>query len=105
VNYRLVIRPRADLDRTSHFLYLSDRNPGAALRFDAAIATALEKIQADPGVGARLTLPKVDHLQLRFYRPIGFEQYLIVFRVVEGTIYVSRIVHGSQDVESAELDG
>ena len=105
MKYKLIFRPSAEIDRTAHFLYLADRNPQAALRFDQAVGAALTKIKGDPGVGARLNLPRVDHLSLRFYRPNGFDRYLIIFRVENDRIYVSRILHSSQDIESAILDG
>lgn len=104
MKYKLSIRPRADIDRAVHFLYLSDRNPSAALRFDKAIQAAIKKIKADPGIGAKLTLPEAARLDMRFYRPKGFDRYLILFRVIADRIYISRILHGSQDIESAVLD-
>jgi plasmid stabilization system protein ParE len=104
VRRKLVVRPRAEIDRTSHFLYLSERNPDAALRFDVEVKAALKKIRADPLLGANLDLPRVAHLDLRFYRPHGFDKYLIIFRLLDDTVYISRILHGSQDIESAVLD-
>jgi len=104
LKYVLVVRPRADIDLAAHFLYLSERNPQAALRFDKAIAAALRKIQSDPCIGPRLAHEKTRHLDLRFYRPKGFRQYLVIFRLHDHTIYVSRILHGSQNIETAILD-
>ena len=101
---KLIVRPRAEIDRTSHFLYLSERSPDAALRFDNAIKAALIKLRTDPLLGATLDLPKVAHLDMRFYRPHGFDNYLIIFRQNDDTVYISRILHGSQDIESAVLD-
>lgn len=84
----LVLRPRAEIDLASHFLYLSDKNPQAALRFDKAVAAALKRIQADPQVGARLAVPSLEHLDLRFFRPEGFKNYLIIFRIAGQTVFV-----------------
>jgi plasmid stabilization system protein ParE len=103
VSRKLIVRPQAEIDRTSHFLYLGERNPQIALRFDEAIKAALKKIRTNPNVGAKLTLPSVAHLNLRFYRPMGFDKYLIIFRLTVEAIYVSRILHGAQDIESAIL--
>lgn len=64
MKFELILRPRAEIDVASHFLYLSDKNPQAALRFDKAVAAALKRIQADPQVGARLTVPNLEHLDL-----------------------------------------
>ena len=98
---KLVVRPQAEIDRASHFLYLSQRNPQAALRLEAAISEAYAKIKRDLHVGARLSLPKIKDCELWFYRPSGFKNYLIVFRVAEDTVYIVRILHGSQDIETA----
>jgi len=103
VSRKLIIRPQAEIDRTSHFLYLGQRNPAAALRFDEAIEVALKQIGSDPNIGANLTLPAVAHLNLRFYRPRGFDKYLIIFRITDDKIYVSRILHGAQDIETVIL--
>jgi len=102
---KLIVRPRAEIDRASHFLYLSERNPQAALRFDEAVSAAFAKIKKEGQPGARLLLPALDHLELRFYRPKGFKNYIIVFRLAGDTIYISRILHGAQDIETAVLDG
>ena len=101
---KLILRPQAEMDRTSHFLYLGQRSPQAALRFDQAIEAALKKICSTPNVGANLTLSAVAHLNLRFYRPSGFDKYLIIYRLTDDTIYVTRILHGAQDVEAAVLE-
>lgn len=101
---KLIVRPRAEVDRAGHFLYLADRNPRAALRFDNAIIAALKKIKSRPQIGAKLNLPAIEHLDMRFYRPKGFDRYLILFRIEGDRIYISRILHGSQDIESALLN-
>ena len=101
---KLSVRPRAEFDRTSHFLYLSERSPEAALRFDDAIKAALIKLRTDPRLGSKLELPAVTHLNLQYYRPRGFEKYLVIFRILDDAVYVLRILHGSQDIESAILD-
>jgi plasmid stabilization system protein ParE len=105
VKYKLIVRPRAEIDVADHFFYLSKRNPGAAVRFEKAVNAATKKITANPKVGARLNLPRVQHLDMQFVRPKGFSSYLIVFRVVGDGVYVSRILHGSQDIESVLLEG
>jgi plasmid stabilization system protein ParE len=105
VKHKMIVRPRAEVDLASHFLYLSERSPQAALRFDKAVAEALKRIKSDPNVGARLVLPRVEHLDPRFYRPKGFDKYLIVYRLTSDRIYVLRILHGSQDIEAAVVTG
>jgi plasmid stabilization system protein ParE len=103
VKFELIVRPRAEIDLASHFLYLSEKNPQAALRFEKAIEAALKKIHADPQIGARLVHPKLEGLDIRFYRPKGFRRYLILFRITSDIIYITRILHGAQDIESELL--
>jgi plasmid stabilization system protein ParE len=104
VTHKLLIRPRADIDLASHFLYLADRSPQAALRFDSAVTAALKRIRADPEIGAMLTLPAIAHLSARFYRPKGFKNYLIVYRIAPECTYILRILHAGQDIEAALTD-
>lgn len=101
----LIVRPLAEIDRASHFLYLSGKNPQAALRFDAAVSEAFERIKQHGQTGARLALPRLKNLALRFYRPKGLKNYLIIFRLVNDTVNIVRILHGSQDIETAALAG
>jgi plasmid stabilization system protein ParE len=89
VKFELVVRPRGEIDLASHFLYLSEKNPQAALRFEKAIESALKRIQADPHLGARLIHPRLTNLDTRFYRPKGFRRYLIIFRVANDTVFIS----------------
>jgi plasmid stabilization system protein ParE len=90
-----------EVDRASHFFYLGQRNPKVALRFDEAVEAALTKIRSNPQIGAKLTLPAVAHLGYRFYRPAGFQKYLVIFRIHDDATYILRILHGSQDIEAA----
>ena len=67
MKHKLIIRPRAEVDRAAHFLYLADRSPAVALNLDKALEAAFKRIRANPQVGARLNLPNLEHLDLRFF--------------------------------------
>jgi len=40
-------------------------------------------------------------LELRFCRPQGFKNYLLIYQVTDDVIALLRILHSSQDLESA----
>ena len=98
---KLVVRPRADVDFAEHYLFLSDRSAQAAERFFDAIYEVRDRIRRNPAGGANLCLLGFERQEFRFCRPRGFDNYLVIYRVVESTVYLVRILHGSQDLHSA----
>ena len=102
---KFVVRPLAEIEQANHFLYLGSRNPAAAHRFLDAMEAALMRIRKDPGFGARLPVARHEGQDIRFYRPKGFDSYVIVFRVTDDAVVILRVLHGSQDIDSALADG
>ena len=98
---RLTIKAQADLDVAGHYIFLLARNPDAADRFRQAVKTAYKRIRQDPGSCARLTIPGFDDRELRFHRPSGFARYTVVFQVTDDSVFVLRVLHTSQDFDSA----
>lgn len=85
---KLKVRPRADVDFAEHYLYISDRSPQAAERFFNAVYDAREQIRKNPVSGLTLSLPGFERQDLRYRRPKGFDKYLIIYRVVDSTVYI-----------------
>jgi plasmid stabilization system protein ParE len=101
VKRKLVIKAQADLDEVGHYVYLLGRNPLAAERFNQAVKAAHKRIGKDPRGCATLSLPEYAHLELRFCRPTGFDNYLIIFQVTDEGPVVLRVLHSAQDVVQA----
>ena len=101
---KLVVSPRAKLDAIGHYIYLLGKNADAAARFRNAVKKVYQRIRKDPRSCATLAFVGFEDLELRFYRPNGFENYLVIFQVTDTGPVVLRVLHGSQDV-SRELRG
>ena len=102
---RLIIKARAKLDLAGQYVYLLGRNPAAAARLRQAVKTAYQRIREDPRSCATLPLEGFEGLELRFCRPAGFDNYLIVFQVTDEGPIVLRVLHGSQDITTALRGG
>jgi len=98
---RLVARAQANLDIVRQTVYLAERNPKAAERFEPAVLAAFEQIEKHPLSGSVFDCPTTGDVQLRFRRPPGFKNHLIVYQVTDDCIFVIRILHGSQDFGTA----
>jgi plasmid stabilization system protein ParE len=101
VKRKLTIKARADLDVAGHYVYLLERNPHAADRLRQAVKSAYGRIRHDPRSCARIPLGEFDERELRFCRPSGFDNYLVVFQVTDDTVFVLRVLHASQDLDTA----
>jgi toxin ParE1/3/4 len=101
VKRKFVVRPLAEIEQADHFLYLGKKNPAAAHRFLDAMEAALARIRKDPGFGAKLPLDGPGGQDIRFYRPKGFDAYVILYRVTNDALIILRVLHGSQDIDAA----
>jgi plasmid stabilization system protein ParE len=46
-------------------------------------------------------LESFSEVELRFRKPRGFKNYLVIYQVTDDCVFVLRILHGSQDIEAA----
>ena len=95
---KLTVKAQADLDIVAHYVYLLGRNPAAAERFRQSVKAAQSRIRQDPRSCATLALPSFEDLELRFCRPSGFENYLLIFQVTDEGPTLLRVLHSSQDI-------
>jgi len=105
VKAKLIVKAHADLDIAGHFLHLLGKNPVAARRFREAVKAAQKRIKQDPRGCATLALREFEDLELRFCRPSGFDNYLLIFQVTDEGPILLRVLHGSQDVPQALRGG
>jgi toxin ParE1/3/4 len=95
------IRPRAAADIARHAEYLEENaTPNVALRFRAAIMSAVEQIGLMPGVGAPRETRNQLLSGLRMWVVPGFRNYLIFYLTPEKNIEIVRVLHGAQDIKS-----
>jgi plasmid stabilization system protein ParE len=98
---KLVMRPQAELDLLRHCVFLTDRQPRSGEKFKQAVRAAIASAKSRPRSGAALALESHPDIELRFVKPRGFRQYLIIYQVTDDSISILRILHGLQDIESA----
>jgi len=98
---KLAVRPQAELDLIKHHVYLAEHQPGSVTRFKQAIRAAFAAIKSDPRSSAILDRTILTDLELRFCKPHGFKNYLVVLQVADDSVVVLRVLHASQDIEAA----
>jgi plasmid stabilization system protein ParE len=101
MNSKLVVRPQAEFDIIKHSLYLLEHRPHGGVAFDDSVEAVFREIAANPRGGTILDNASVPDLELRFVRPKGFKNYLIIYQVTDDCATVLRVLHGSQDLDSA----
>ena len=100
MNRSLVVRPQAEFDIIKHSLHLLEHHPRGAAFVDA-VEGAFAEIAASPRAGTMLDRASLPDLELRFVRPKGFKNYFIVYQITDDSTTVIRVLHGSQDLDSA----
>lgn len=98
---RLTIHPQCDLDVLEIFDYLAARSPQAASRFVDAVTEARNRIAGNPGFGAKFPRLEHEHEEWRFIRLKHFESYLMLYKCTHDETIVTRVLHGSRDLEAA----
>jgi plasmid stabilization system protein ParE len=83
-----------------HYLYLIERNPRRAERFWNAVHAVMKRISQHPQDGAAIAHPDFSGLELRFVKPAGFSEYLMIYQVTDDAAFLLRILHRSQNFES-----
>jgi plasmid stabilization system protein ParE len=96
VKRKLLIRPSAHLDVVAQYSYVLTHSPKAAAKFRQAIKAGYKRIRRDCRSCATLSFKRFEGLEIRFYRPRGFPNHLIVFQVTDDSIRLLRVLHGSQ---------
>lgn len=97
-NFSVRILPAAwqDIDRISDH-YLSRAGAAAAQRITDKLLDAAADLGKFPYMGALHPDPVLARME---YRKLICEDYVCVYRVVENTVYLYRIVHGATDYPS-----
>jgi toxin ParE1/3/4 len=83
---------RAEADLEDIWVYIARDNSANATRFINRILARCERLADMPGTGRpRPDLgPEV--------RSVSFGNYLIVYRPIEGSIEIARVLHGRRDI-------
>lgn len=95
----LTWRERADRDMVEHVRYLSERSPVISERFVASVLSACDLLCSSPELGTVVSQEPL----IRAWSIGGFRNYVLLFRGSATNVDVLRLLHGSQDWQSAFL--
>ena len=85
----------AERDVLGHFDYLAARNPDAALKMEAAIREAVQRLADFPYLGRPGRREGTRELV------IAHQPYLVVYSVTAVEIFIIRVWHGAQNWQEA----
>ena len=87
--------PSADRDLGHAHEYLKRRNPLAAQRLMKSLAAAVDRLEQFPDIGAVATQLQPEGM----YRQVVLRPYMLVYRVVDGEIWILRFWDSRRDPE------
>jgi plasmid stabilization system protein ParE len=98
---KIIPTPAARLDLDRIFSYFVAKNrPHVAAQFNDAFEETLAFIADFPEMGVPLDSKKKRLAGMRIKPIRRFKKYLIYYRVQTDGVYIMRIFHGHQDIES-----
>ena len=98
---RYSIKPKADQDLDDHADYLArEASIDIALRFLGNAHETFLLLSSYPNMGWESRLAHVALRGLRVFRVSRFENMLILYRPLQGSIEVLRVVHGSRNLRA-----
>lgn len=94
MNYDVEILPEADRDLEDILDYILLDNEDIAKDVLQRIDISLEQVEEFPFSGVRVRDSLLNHYDFRMLIVIP---YIIFYRVIKSTVFIYRILHGSQD--------
>lgn len=93
-------RRAAEDDLEAAYLFIGSDSPAAGDRFLDAVADAVRLLRDNPALGpsCRFRSPRLSDIRSWVVR--GFPSYLLVYRHVQDTVEVVRVLHGARDLPS-----
>ena len=98
---RIVRHRKFKRDALQIFVYLGERNMGAAERFLQALDADLKRLAEMPGMGPTREFQDERLAGIRSWPVSGFRDYLIFYRPVSDQFQALRVIHGARDLERA----
>jgi toxin ParE1/3/4 len=105
MTYGLRILPAADADVDEAGAFIAQDNLDAALRFYDAVEKTYREIREHPKRWARYELNHPRLQELRKRSVIGFNKYLIFYRIDADMVEIIRVLHGARDIPPALAEG
>lgn len=93
-------RPKAIRDLSDIAVYLADESGSddLAFRFLDAAEASFEQLAAMPEMGVAREHRDPALAEVRMWRIVGFDNYLIFYRPLESGIEIVRVLHAKRDI-------
>jgi toxin ParE1/3/4 len=79
---------------------ISQENPSVGLRFMDAASESIQRLAEMPRMGGLLNTSNPHLSSYRVWPVRGFDNYLIIYRILPNSLAVVRILHGARDIEA-----
>jgi toxin ParE1/3/4 len=99
--YRVEITRAAERDVVGIYEYIADRSPERAVKWFAEIERQAQTLAPYPKRCP--VIPEADDIGPD-YRHLLWSHYRTVFRIQSSTVYVVRVIHGSQLLDTETLE-
>ena len=99
--HRVEVTRAAERDIIGIYEYMADRSPAADLRWFAEIERQARTLSRYPKRCP--VIPEADDIGVE-YRHLIWNHYRTVFRMQGATVYVVRVIHGAQLLETGTLE-
>jgi toxin ParE1/3/4 len=98
VSYRVSIHSKAMRDTNKYANYISKDSVDAALRFYESVTQTTRLIADHPARWPRYEAvdPRVGEIRRRAV--VGFDKYIIFYRILDDVVEIVRVIHGSRDI-------
>jgi toxin ParE1/3/4 len=97
----IVRRPQALADLLEQADYIARDDPEAAHRLLDSVERTIARIARYPRIGRRVPFEDRRLRDLRMLGVEGFPSHIVFYRVIEGGIEVTRLLHAARDLPRA----
>ncbi|NOT48467.1 MAG: type II toxin-antitoxin system RelE/ParE family toxin [Acidobacteria bacterium] len=99
MKYSVIKRPGAADDIEECFFHIAKDNREIGSAFLVAVEDGLEELAEFPLLGKAIELRYKEVGDVRMWHVKGFDNYLIFYTVQGNNIVVTRVLHGSRDID------
>ena len=97
---RIVRRAAARQDLIESYAYIGTDNLDAAERFHAAAQETIKRIGENPRIGRPREYSDRRLQGIRSWPVLGFENWLVFYRLLPDSIEILRVIHGARDLNA-----
>ncbi len=99
MNFRVVTEPQAEDDITEAYLWIAERAPMNAVRWERGLEQAINSLETFPN---RCAIAPESETFLMEIRQLLYGNYRILFTIQERTVHVLHVRHGAREYLSPD---